>query len=72
MSLASIQRVGQTICKLNVGECAKLADCRRDEIDLAMRRDELRFYRVAGERYVDPPDLRAWILTRSGGRQHGK
>ena len=50
-----------------MGQCAQLAGCKRDEIDVAMTAGQMRFYRVAGRRLVDPPDLRAWIMRRQGG-----
>jgi hypothetical protein len=72
MSFSTLRRAEPALCLLDIGETATLAKCRRDEVDLAMRKGELKFYRYRGERFVDPPDCRAWILARSGRRRHGK
>jgi hypothetical protein len=53
--------------RLTMGQCAQLAGCKKDEIDIALTAGQMRFYRVAGRRLVDPPDLRAWIMRRQGG-----
>jgi hypothetical protein len=63
-----IQGANPALCdRLTMGQCAQLAGCKKDEIDIALTAGQMRFYRVAGRRLVDPPDLRAWIMRRQGG-----
>jgi hypothetical protein len=55
---------------LTMGQCASIAACPKEEINIALQAGELSFHRFVGRRWIDPPALRNWMMRRHGGFGH--